>query len=405
MSAPNRRTSRARIAWQSAATLCALLLASGLTVAVAPAASQTSADPIGAFDVLRVQGNGHAIDGWAADPDAPGTPVVIHVYVNGARRTFGTIAEPWEVTTGVYRPDVAARHPWAGDHAGFHHVLALDAHSTVCLYAINQGAGTQNTTLGCLTVDPTSSPSDPKGSLDEVAEVAPGLVRVRGWAGDPDASGPMTIHVGLVEAPGFYNPTGVSPYAQTYTGRLRPDVERLYPAFGDSTGFDAPFALVVPGTHRVCVWAINQGPGMNNTTLGCRDVVVSGGAPSPIRGRLDATLFDSTEVGGHYIPGTTRLVGWAFDPRHSDQRLSIRVIFLGSAPSPYERPELRELVGSTGVRRDDVAAAIPGAGVDTGFVIHVGDIRTTGTRFPRSFFAVYAVDPDGGPDVLLAYAS
>jgi hypothetical protein len=86
-----------------------------------------------------------------------------------------------------------------------------------------------------------------------------GGARVAGWALDPDAYGPIGIHV-YVGSQGY---GGVA-------DRPRSDIANLYPRWGPGHGFD----ITVPAPPQavgVCVYAINVGPG-GPVFLGCRIV-------------------------------------------------------------------------------------------------------------------------------------
>jgi hypothetical protein len=55
----------------------------------------------------------------------------------------------------------------------------------------------------------------------------------------------------------------------------RTDVAAALPGYGSTHGYG--FSQTVnPGTHTVCVYAINQGSGTSNPVLGCRSVTVPG---------------------------------------------------------------------------------------------------------------------------------
>ena len=114
----------------------------------------------------------------------------------------------------------------------------------------------------------------PFGSLDS-ASPGRGVVRVVGWAIDPDTSGPIDVHAYLDGA-----------FAGAATANLpRPDVGAAHRGFGDAHGFD--FAVTAgSGHHRVCVYAINVGAGDQNPELGCRDVTI--GTPADCRPIADA---------------------------------------------------------------------------------------------------------------------
>lgn len=99
-------------------------------------------EPTGAIDrVARVPG-GVQVTGWALDPDVAG-PVDVHVYLNGTGFNAGPANRP--------RPDVGQAAPGYGDLHGFDITLPWTAPGpvTACVYAINAGAGTTHTSLGC----------------------------------------------------------------------------------------------------------------------------------------------------------------------------------------------------------------------------------------------------------------
>ncbi len=135
---------------------------------------------------------------------------------------------------------------------------------------------------------PPDASRDPIGALDEV-RIAPGGLTARGWALDPDTFEPIDVHV---YAAGRAVPTRAD--------LSRPDVGA---AFGKGSAHG--YATLVPaggGTHNVCVYGINQGPGYANTNVGCRAVLV----PSAPLGRLD---------GVERVPGGVQVRGWSIDPK------------------------------------------------------------------------------------------
>ena len=100
-----------------------------------------SAAPIGNFedggrlyDILVVKG-------WALDPDT-GAPIAVKVRVDGVVVQTGT--------AGLDRPDVGAYYPVYGSAHGFQQVVySAPGPHTVCVVAVNAGAGSQDTVLGC----------------------------------------------------------------------------------------------------------------------------------------------------------------------------------------------------------------------------------------------------------------
>lgn len=122
----------------------------------------------------------------------------------------------------------------------------------------------------------TSSGDNPRGSFDLVGSPAPGQVQISGWAFDPDApTTPVSISAYLG---GKIDEGGASGYELgPIATQERPDLLALFPRAGPSHGFDSSFSVVGSGRQRLCVYALNIGPGADKL-LGCRTVAV----PVPI---------------------------------------------------------------------------------------------------------------------------
>jgi hypothetical protein len=197
-------------------------------------------------DVRRADGSHLRLVGWAIDPDVAG-PVDVHFYVNGSYLTA--------VTADETRTDVAAVYPSYGPNHGYDVTIPVGAAAgSVCVFAINAGAGPGNPLLGCRTFD-----HNPFGSFEQVRRVDAGRLRVSGWAIDPDTPDPVDVHVYV---------DGVFTGAAT-ADDLRLDVAAVYPAYGADHGFDITFSAGA-GARTVCVFAINASSGTGNPALGCR---------------------------------------------------------------------------------------------------------------------------------------
>ncbi len=96
--------------------------------------------PIGFLDAMTRSGDEVTAQGWAIDPDTA-EPVQLHVYVGS--RLSGALAN-------TARPDVGRAFPGYGDAHGFSVRVPAPAGSSVCVYAINVGAGSHRL-LGCRT--------------------------------------------------------------------------------------------------------------------------------------------------------------------------------------------------------------------------------------------------------------
>jgi hypothetical protein len=126
------------------------------------------------------------------------------------------------------------------------------------------------------TAGTASSSDDPRGSFDAVGSPAPGQVQISGWAFDPNAPRqPLSIRAYLGgkikegEATGYE----LGPIASLE----RTDLFALFPRAGSAHGFDVSFPVVGSGRQRLCVYALDIGPG-SDKLLGCRAV----GVPVPI---------------------------------------------------------------------------------------------------------------------------
>ncbi len=108
---------------------------------------------------------------------------------------------------------------------------------------------------------------DPIGYLDLARAAAPGQIRVRGWAFDPnDPTEPIGIR--LVVG-GRAGEPGVATYELGTAAGSRRDVAGEYPEAGPRHGFDVSLPTVKSGRQRVCVYALDIAPG-SDRLLGCK---------------------------------------------------------------------------------------------------------------------------------------
>lgn len=202
--------------------------------------SNATGAPFGNIESVTASGSTARVSGWTIDPDTP-DPIEVHAYVNGG----------WggRYVANANRPDVGAAYPGYGANHGLAINVPIPAGtSQVCLYAIDV-RGSANPLLACRSV--TRASGAPFGSLD-TAVGAPGTINISGWTIDPDTTNPIEIHVYIDGGWG----------GAYLADRSRPDVARVHPAYGDRHGYSVPLRTS-PGTHEVCVFAINVGPGEN----------------------------------------------------------------------------------------------------------------------------------------------
>jgi hypothetical protein len=126
-------------------------------------------------------------------------------------------------------------------------------------------------TVGEATLPPTPE-DDPVGALDLAKAAAPGQVRIRGWAFDPNVpTEPVAIR--LVVG-GREGEPGVASYDLGPVANLpRRDVRLQYPEAGGRHGFDLTMPTVKSGRQRVCTYALDVEPG-EDSLLGCKGVTI-----------------------------------------------------------------------------------------------------------------------------------
>ena len=101
----------------------------------------------------------------------------------------------------------------------------------------------------------------PIGMLDSAAVDSAGVLRLNGWAIDQDTpTQPVGVHV-YVDGGG----------RAIVANESRPDVGAVHPAAGSAHGYSAAIP-VGPGSHSLCVYAIDTAVTSRNTVLGCRTV-------------------------------------------------------------------------------------------------------------------------------------
>lgn len=132
------------------------------------------------------------------------------------------------------------------------------------------------------------SGDNPVGYLDLAGSPAPGQLRVRGWAFDPNAP---TAGLGIRLSVGGKEGT---PGALTYDlGAVatapRRDVAREFPEAGRNHGFDLTLPTIKSGRQRVCAYALDLDPG-EDRLLGCK------GATIPVALRLSALKGSGKKV-------------------------------------------------------------------------------------------------------------
>lgn len=191
------------------------------------------------------------VSGWAM-VEGSTTSLDVDLYVDDVHALT--------VPANLARADLANTFGDAGTRHGFATTLAVGpTTSTVCGYITDTGSG-ETLSIGCVTVEsPASTP--PHGAVDAVS-VTEEVVRVIGWALDPDG-GNASVAV-LVDG---------SEVARVVADQKRPDVAAVHPSAEQTGGFDVIVPLSQPGGHNVCVYSYGS-EGEPGPLLGCADVTV-----------------------------------------------------------------------------------------------------------------------------------
>jgi len=317
-----------------------------------PIATEVARNPVGSLDGARfVEPGKLRIRGWAADPDTR-DPIAVRVFIDGTRVAARRANQP--------RPDVAAALSQFGPNHGFDTIIDVPTRPvSVCVRAVNVGRGTTNPRVGCRTVRPPDPASrNPVGAVNRVRFVAPGQVRVTGWAADPDSGRPIRVRV-------FADNRRVGTFV---ANGMRPDVAEALSWSGPRRGFDE-VVTVGPGRTRVCVRAINESFGSHNPRLGCRVVDVPTGRPF---GNLESVTRQS---------GGVQVTGWAIDPDTSDPvavRVRVNGTLVATTTANLRRPDVAQAHRQWGPQRGySVAVSAPRGATVCAVAANVGPGRNT----------------------------
>jgi hypothetical protein len=312
----------------------------------------SGANPIGNLELVSAQPGTFRVVGWALDPDTSAS-IDVHVYVGATGAAY---------TANRNRSDIGAAYPAAGSAHGFDIAVPVTGpgSASVCVYAMNYGAGA-NVLLGCSTVAALTGP--PVGALTTVT-TGPGTVAASGWAIDPDTASPIGVHV-------YVDGSGVATTASNAIDGIDP----AYAAYGREHGFAVSVAAA-PGSHQVCAYAINTGPGAN-VQLGCQTVTVPANVIAE-QGRAPVGALESVVAGSTGVTAK----GWAIDP---DTAAPIPVhVYVDATGAAF----------TANVPRTDLPAAWAAYGTGHGFEATMA--AEPGTRN----VCAYAINTSGAPVLL-----
>jgi hypothetical protein len=194
-----------------------------------------------------------------------------------------------QIGTGYELPDAIWVANWNGQQNTVDPVVPASAWASH--QRIHQYRGGHNETYGGVTINIDNNYVDgptvgtgilvggdnPVGYLDLANSPAPGQVRVRGWAFDPNApTQPLAIRLvvgGRAGAPG-----AVTHELGPVATRSRRDVALEFPEAGPRHGFDLSLPVVKSGPQQVCAYALDLDPG-EDRLLGCKKATV----PVPLK--------------------------------------------------------------------------------------------------------------------------
>jgi hypothetical protein len=206
--------------------------------------------PVGQWEAMSTSNGNVIVSGWTDDPNSP-DPTEVHAYLGSY--VYGGIADD-------VRWDVQAIRGGAPEH-GFHIYLGGHAGTfPVCLYAIDNQYKWAHASLGCRTI--TIGMSPPVGQWESLTASGT-TIGISGWTFDPDYTYLINVRVSVDGVPTSFA-----------TNDVRPDVWAVYPARNYMTlGFHWS-TTVAPGSHQVCVEALDGYLPVRNTSFGCRSITV-----------------------------------------------------------------------------------------------------------------------------------
>lgn len=212
--------------------------------------AENNLPPEGDVTYFQTRPGGIHLAGHAFDWNFPGTPTEIHVHLTNVNTGVTTYGVTTTNAQGYY--DTVQPMPTDGQYH-------------VCVYALNRPNDGHHPQLFCGEALRNSSPV---GQATVVASGGTGI-QVSGWAVDQDTTAPLTLHV--------YLDGNVVEWVSTTEEHWYDWFMGPYFEYGPRHFFSRIYNAGA-GTHTLCVWAINEGPG-NHAQLGCGTVTLSGAIP------------------------------------------------------------------------------------------------------------------------------
>ena len=229
-------------------------------------------------------------DGYALDPSDMNAPVTAMFTVNGQVVSYTIANQP---SPQLYPYGVRAPHGVQGSIG-----TALEGSVSVCMFLFNIGPGS-NTLAQCSNVNVEHQ--GPRGGVSASVDDR-GDIKVTAYAYDP-SSPTQSLAIWIVDN------------GQLKSARVANEAQpSLAPyGIGGAHGASMSYFAGTVGTHSICIYAINIGPG-SNQWVDCQNVEVkgAGGYHNP---RGDFVVTDTN--------GGISVAGWAFDASDFNQPTTV----------------------------------------------------------------------------------
>lgn len=248
--------------------------------------------PEGRIESVTVGPRTVGLNGWAIDPDAPGSTVTLSIQLGST----------WQVLhANQAGTSQEARFPGAGPNHNFGGSLTVGAGThTMCIYLVNAGGMGSSSSLGCQQVVVPDNPAV-QGAIT-AASATSSSISFSGWLARPDATQaviPVAVSI------------GANWYALS-TGAPTPDgAATAMPSIGATQGVTGRFPAE-PGVRSFCIWA-SSSSGVTRS-VDCRSILV----PQPRSTVSDITSITGTATG-------VSVDGWAVWPEAGDRAVPIAV--------------------------------------------------------------------------------
>ncbi|MDM7892745.1 hypothetical protein [Curtobacterium caseinilyticum] len=248
--------------------------------------------PTGAIDAASAVAGKLTIRGWAIDGDTA-SPTQVQVRVGS--KVLGTLkADQQKNGLDASRPGYGDKHAFNGSVTGF-----PAGKQTVTVWAKDLSA---NKWVQVASKAVQQATGYPWLAVDEVSSKAPGTLVARGWAIDPDTTGTVQVHF-------YLDGKGL---ASIRADQTKSGLNSAKPGYGDQHAYRLDRTGISAGTHKLCIIAINVGPGSSNASI-CKSFSTPTGSPKATIDQGSASGLGAITVSGTaYDPDTVSPVSLAW---------------------------------------------------------------------------------------------